>query len=75
MESLRDAAHTYRLIVTRRQASEILLLADPSAWSLPQLKFIPDIGSQNSSRRRSPGSGASKSTACLCRARESTIQK
>ncbi|MFZ0523539.1 MAG: phosphotransferase [Candidatus Acidiferrales bacterium] len=41
MESLRDAAHTYRLIVTRRQASEILLLADPSAWSLPRVEVHP----------------------------------
>jgi hypothetical protein len=38
MESLRGAADTYRLIVTRRSASEILLFPNGSAWTLPRIE-------------------------------------
>lgn len=41
MESLREAASTYRLIVTRRNASEILLLPDGSGWALPRVEIRP----------------------------------
>ncbi|HEV2615166.1 MAG TPA: phosphotransferase [Candidatus Acidoferrales bacterium] len=36
MESLRDTGDRYRLIVTRRNASEILLLPEGSGWALPR---------------------------------------
>ncbi|MGB6877161.1 MAG: phosphotransferase [Candidatus Acidiferrales bacterium] len=41
MESPREAADTYRLIVTRRNASEILLLPMGAGWVLPQVEVLP----------------------------------
>jgi hypothetical protein len=41
MESFRDAANAYRLIVTRRDASEILLLPMGAGWALPQVETFP----------------------------------
>lgn len=41
MESLRDTASTYRLIVTRRDASEVLLLPMGAGWALPQVEIHP----------------------------------
>jgi len=42
MESPRAETNTYRLIVTRRNASEILLLANDSGWALPQVQIHPN---------------------------------
>jgi hypothetical protein len=39
MESPRAETETYRLIVTRRNASEILLLPNGSGWALPRLEI------------------------------------
>lgn len=41
MESLPEATKTYRLIVTRRNATEILLLPSGSAWTLPRVEIHP----------------------------------
>jgi len=41
MESLREAANTHRLIVTRRNASEILLVTAGSGWALPRVEIHP----------------------------------
>lgn len=41
MESLRDAVNTYRLIVTRRDATEILLLPMGAGWGLPRVEIHP----------------------------------
>src|SRR5260370_33788391 len=41
MQSLRDSTDSYRLIVTRRNASEILLSQDGSGWTLPRVAIRP----------------------------------
>jgi len=41
MQSLSVSGESYRLIVTRRNASEILLLQDGSAWTLPRVAIRP----------------------------------
>jgi len=41
MESPREAAETYRVIVTRRDASEIFLLPNGSEWALPRVEIQP----------------------------------
>ena len=41
MESLRETGDRYRLIVTRRNASEILLLPSGTGWALPQVEIHP----------------------------------
>jgi hypothetical protein len=41
MQSLSVSGESYRLIVTRRNASEILLLHDGSAWTLPRVAIRP----------------------------------
>lgn len=41
MESLRPAGNTYRLIVTRRNASEILLVPAGPGWALPRVEIHP----------------------------------
>jgi len=41
MESLVKAAITYRLIVTRRNGSEILLLPNGPRWTLPRVEIDP----------------------------------
>src|SRR5260370_34200911 len=39
MESLQGTGDSYRLIVTRRNASEILLLQNGSGWALPRVEI------------------------------------
>jgi len=39
MESLHSTGDSYRLIVTRRNASEILLLQNGSGWALPRVEI------------------------------------
>ena len=41
MDSHRGTGDSYRLIVTRRNASEILLLPNGSGWALPQVEIRP----------------------------------
>ncbi len=41
MQSLGDSRDSYRLIVTRRNASEILLSQDGSGWTLPRVAIRP----------------------------------
>ena len=41
MESLQESANTYRLIVTRRNATEILVLPNGSGWTLPRIEIHP----------------------------------
>ncbi len=41
MESLHGTGDSYRLIVTRRNASEILLLQNGSGWTLPRVSIRP----------------------------------
>ena len=41
MESLHEACESYRLIVTRRDASEILLSPNGSDWVLPRVEIHP----------------------------------
>ncbi len=41
MESLRDTGDRYRLIVTRRNASEVLLIPSGTGWALPQVEIHP----------------------------------
>lgn len=41
MDSHRGTGDSYRLIVTRRKASEILLLPNGSGWGLPQVEIRP----------------------------------
>ncbi len=41
METTEEAAITYRLIVTRRNASEILLVPHGSGWALPRIDIYP----------------------------------
>ena len=41
MKSLGDAGETYRLIVTRRDASEVLLLPNGSGWTIPRVEVHP----------------------------------
>jgi hypothetical protein len=41
MESPRAETNTYRLIVIRRNASEILLLPDGPGWAMPQVEIHP----------------------------------
>ena len=42
MDQAQNAGHdSYRLIVTRRNASEVLLLTEGSAWSLPSVEIHP----------------------------------
>jgi hypothetical protein len=41
MELLRQALDTYRLIVTRREATEILLLPSGAGWVLPRVEIRP----------------------------------
>lgn len=41
MQSLRETGETYRLIITRRNASEILLLPIGSGWALPRVEIRP----------------------------------
>jgi hypothetical protein len=41
MQALSDSGDSYRLIITRRNASEILLLHDGSAWTLPRVAIRP----------------------------------
>ena len=42
MELLTEAASTYRLMITRRNASEILLLSNGSGWILPRVDVDPE---------------------------------
>src|SRR3981189_1185816 len=39
MESLQGTGDSYRLVVTRRNASEILLLQNGSGWVLPRVEI------------------------------------
>src|SRR5229473_5326259 len=41
MQSLGDSGDSYRLIVTRRNGSEILLSQDGSGWTLPRVAIRP----------------------------------
>jgi hypothetical protein len=41
MEPLWEAANTYSLVITRRSASEILLVANSSGWELPRIAIRP----------------------------------
>ena len=41
MESLHETCESYRLIVTRRNASEILLSPNGSDWVLPRVEIQP----------------------------------
>jgi hypothetical protein len=41
MQSLHDPEDSYRLIVTRRNASEIFLSEDGSGWTLPRVAIRP----------------------------------
>jgi hypothetical protein len=41
MESIHDPGDSYRLIVTRRNGSEILLSQDGSGWTLPRVAIRP----------------------------------
>ena len=41
MESPHKGVHSYRLVVTRRRASEILLLHNRSGWALPRVAIHP----------------------------------
>lgn len=41
MESPHEGAHSYRLVITRRQTSEILLLHSGTGWALPRVAVLP----------------------------------
>jgi len=57
MESLHVTGDIYRLIVTRRNASEILLLQNGSGWALPRVEIQQQQRSQNCWRQRLAGVG------------------